>query len=1139
MKKLLLNTNKIVNNLIDIVKLLNFRDAKSQNSESTINMSLRLVCKHIMVNRFFGGIALIFSLGTFLMMIGAFTATALLRFPGGIGAFYMLCLGLLLAVFFKRLLIPLLSINKEKIALLIEQKYPSLDNVLISSLQLTKTQRNTQKIKYSGQMVSMLVDEAARKLKQLDLQSVVNKKPLILGNTLLIFSVLLFGTVYAFHRSSLDKNIPLLFGYLSDSRGIGGEPFAVSGVPVIGDITVCYRYPLYSGLETKTIYNTSGNIKALKGSEAQISAVSGRPITSAKIIYNESTIIPLTVENNKAMSGVLQVLENGSYCFEIKDLSGRITRDPALYTVEVIPDLPPETTVIAPAKDLVVNEKDVVNLQYNAKDDYGLAEISLVYEVGNEKNTRHLSHFDKRQLLYNGTYKWSLSELRLQPDDKVAYYIEVKDNDTISGPKTGKSKTYYLEIYSSRKKHQELIQLQELLVKEALWLLSDDLVNRIDDEKCASKEYLLMRQDIINERVSVINRLFTDILVGMQEDAKANYSVYYALENLRKKFRDVTEQKQTAIQKAMLTVAGNDVPLAMLLELQVIQDREVTEVEDMILFLNEMIQKQKLDDVIDTGNNLIQSQNTLEKLLNQMRETGDMELNEKALAELNNIENAIRQMMMKLMQMAQSEHMDEFLNADAMKGIEQDDIMGDLNEMKNALKNGDSETAIEAAKRMLSSLQKMMDQMNSASQGLTDSFYSDTLKKMDKMMDNLSELENKQRTLAEKTEDLRQDVQKRVSESTNETLKSFFEKQEKRIEELKQDIAGTKEYLAKNELLQEYLQTKQQLQQLQQFPGQREFPAGRFSDLFENDNKSGMSKEEPAKLSGLTRKNAELNREINRDPLQRDFLSIDKELPQTEETLQHLEEMLKGREIEESLALAREIAGDTNQWNNRMQDSIEMRKEAGKERLSEEELKTTKQIDDAAKQSQKIVQDLESIMKFLDEHQIAGMTQEDQETLKKYAGKQGEYKNETEELMEMLEQLASQAPFMDEEASRQLEMASNSMSGAKQRLEGQDISGAVIEERESLYRLSEAKEGVQRAKEHIKQGMIGEGMPMPFRGSMMEGQVASTSEKVEIPSEDAYKAPKKFRQEILDALKDGLPEKYRDLNKDYYQRLID
>ncbi|MCF6147135.1 MAG: DUF4175 domain-containing protein [Candidatus Kuenenia sp.] len=1139
MKKLLLKTNNLLINLIDIVKLMNFRDAKSQSSESIINRSLRIVCKQAIVNRLFGGIGIVLSLGIFLTIIGAFTVTTLLRFPGGLGAFYLLCLALLCTVFYKVILKPLLSVlNKEKIALLIEQKYPSLNNSLISSLQLSKGRKDAKKIKYSGQMVSMLVENTSQKLKQLDIQSVVDKKFLFLGNAILIFTVLLFGGVYAFHRSSLDKNIPLFFSYLSDRSKIIGDQFAGVSTPVIADITVSYRYPLYSGLEKKTIYNTSGDVKALKGSEAQISATSDRPLASAKIIFNESSVIPLTIENKKTMSGVLPLLDNGSYCFELTDERGNITRDQALHTVEVIPDHPPGVSINAPAKDLVVNEKDAVNLQYNAKDDYGLTEISLVYEVGNEKNARALSRFSKRQILYNGAYKWSLSELNLRPDDKVAYYLEAKDNDTISGPKTGRSKTYYLEIYSSRKKHQELIQLQELLVKEALRLLSDDLVNRIDDERCSSKEYLLMRQDIVKERADVINRLFTDILVGMQDDTVANYSVYYSLENLRKKFRDVTELKQRTIQKSMLAIADDNVPLTMLAELQILQDAEVTEVEDMIMFLNEMIQKQKLDEVIDAGKDLIQSQNTLEKLLDQLRETGDMELSEKALAELKNIENMIQQMMMKLMQMAQSEHMDEFLNADAMKGIEQDDIMKDLNEMKNALKNGDAETALQAAKRMLSSLQRMMDQMNSSSQELTDSFYSDTLKKMDKALDSMSELENKQRTLAEKTEDLKKDIQERASESMNETLQSFFEKQEKRIEEVKRDIAATKEYLAKNELLQEYLQTKQQLRQ---FSEQRvtPMPLNQFSELFGRDDTSELSKEDAGKLSELTRKNAELNREINRDPLLRDFLYIDKELPQTEEALSHLEEMLKGKDINESLELAREVAQNTNHWNNRMQDSLEMKKQEGKELLPEEEQKTTQQIEDAAKQSQEIARDLESMAKFLDEHRVASMNQEDQERLKQYAEKQGEYKNEADEIMEMLDQLSHQTPFMDEEANRQLEMASNSMSGAKERLEGQDVPGAVIEERESLYRLAEAKKGVQQAKEHIKQGMMGEGMPMPFRGRMEEGQVASTSEKVEIPSEDAYKVPKKFREEILDALKEGLPEKYRDLNKDYYQRLVD
>ena len=120
-----------------------------------------------------------------------------------------------------------------------------------------------------------------------------------------------------------------------------------------------------------------------------------------------------------------------------------------------------------------------------------------------------LTRFSKKQLQYSGAYSWSLSELNLKPDDKIPYHIEVKDNDTISGPKVGSSKTYYLEIYSSRKKHQELVQLQEALLQELLHMLSDDLTKRIDDEKCTSRDYLVMTQD------------------GIQERGRKNYSSFY------------------------------------------------------------------------------------------------------------------------------------------------------------------------------------------------------------------------------------------------------------------------------------------------------------------------------------------------------------------------------------------------------------------------------------------------------------------------------------------------------------------------------------------------------------------------------------------------------------------------------------
>ena len=50
---------------------------------------------------------------------------------------------------------------------------------------------------------------------------------------------------------------------------------------------------------------------------------------------------------------------------------------------------------------------------------------------------------------------------RRLPDETVQVYIEVYDNDTISGPKKGVSQTLTLKIHSREQEHQNLEQLQE------------------------------------------------------------------------------------------------------------------------------------------------------------------------------------------------------------------------------------------------------------------------------------------------------------------------------------------------------------------------------------------------------------------------------------------------------------------------------------------------------------------------------------------------------------------------------------------------------------------------------------------------------------------------------------------------------
>ena len=120
------------------------------------------------------------------------------------------------------------------------------------------------------------------------------------------------------------------------------------------------------------------------------------------------------------------------------------------------------------------------------------------------------------------------------------------------------------------------------------------------------------------------------------------------------------------------------------------------------------------------------------------------------------------------------------------------------------------------------------------------------------------------------------------------------------------------------------------------------------------------------------------------------------------------------------------------------------------------------------------------MMQFLEDQQIDSLTEEDKDTLQKYAEKQKELKEETEEITETADKLSDQNPFMDEQADRQLDLASKSMGEAKEKLKKPDVQGAVIDERESLYRLAEAKKGMEMAKERIAKGMMGTGIPMPM-----------------------------------------------------------
>ncbi len=69
---------------------------------------------------------------------------------------------------------------------------------------------------------------------------------------------------------------------------------------------------------------------------------------------------------------------------------------------------------------------------------------------------------------------------------------------------------------------------------------------------------------------------------------------------------------------------------------------------------------------------------------------------------------------------------------------------------------------------------------------------------------------------------------------------------------------------------------------------------------------------------------------------------------------------------------------------------------------------------------------------------------------------------------------------------------------------------------------------------------MGGGMSGKPRGSRKGGSKGAPDPEAEvkIPDEDKYNVPGQYREEILKAMQEESPEQYKNLNKDYYERLV-
>ena len=248
--------------------------------------------------------------------------------------------------------------------------------------------------------------------------------------------------------------------YVVEAGGVRSAVYriVVSDLPAARWLDLEYRFPAYTQLPPEKV-DSGGDIAALRGTMVRVLVHPTMPAPGGRLMLDNGRAIPLLPQADGSLAGVIRLDKTGFYRVELQARDGRMIAGSLEYAIDVLPDRAPAVKFVKPGRDMKVLSVDEVFTEARAEDDYGIAQLDLVFSVnGGPERVVSLSATTTRALreLAAG-HTFMLEEYALVPGDVVSYYARATDNDAISGGKQASSDIYFLQVrpYSQEYKQNQ------------------------------------------------------------------------------------------------------------------------------------------------------------------------------------------------------------------------------------------------------------------------------------------------------------------------------------------------------------------------------------------------------------------------------------------------------------------------------------------------------------------------------------------------------------------------------------------------------------------------------------------------------------------------------------------------------------
>ena len=821
--------------------------------------------------------------------------------------------------------------------------------------------------------------------------------------------------------------------------------------PITGDVTLTYRYPAYTGLGPRTVEGTTGELSAPAGTEVKLETRADRDVDSAAVEVNGQRA-PLKRTGTRALEGAFVLDKPGQYHFVFLEGSKVVAQGPDL-PIHLEPDQPPQVRLTAPVDATELDSDDQrVTLKYDATDDYGLSELSLVYRApGKEEKRIKLSHDEGRSS--KGQYRWDAGALKLTPGQTVSYFLEALDNDAVAGAKRGVSRTQTLKLYSAAEHRREAVKKAEAVWERLVTHLADRMEG--PDRGTAKKELDAVKRGAdLDERGLTLAGEAIDLSSDLGRERDAPIALVDALQNAGSQLRLVVAQTSGARRLFIrLSGAGPDFSA----RLSQVAAAEVVSTERSVLYLESLLDRQRLQELKELSELLRTDRREMSKLLEEFQRTKDEKTQADLLEQMEQLKADIAKLMERMAELSKGIR-DEHLNREALQEMmDKRDLNAQLDEMEKLVREGRADEAMKKMQELAMQMDEMLQDLDQAEDEADAQADPELAAKFEDFKQNLDATVQQQAQNAEKTRELR----------------------DKYKEQMKQRVAQKGEAL-KNELLKSAEELKKSYESLD---------TEHYGSRFERPRSEALQE------------------------------------------LEHLQQALKSTDFDLAAESAQQLtphAADLAQQGQqqRQQD----------ERFSNppDVMNESRQLAEKLSKDANKAQDIEEKLKSLFPNPQQMMSEEDKKQTQQLAQKQRQLEKRGEQLEQQMDEISQRAPVFSPEARKQMEQAGQKMGNAAQSLEGKDTRKGLGEQQGAL----ESLRGLQRQMDQDGKSGKGKkgGLPMPL--SMGSRRQGLKSEKVEIPDEDPNAAPQQLRKDVMDAMKQGAPDRYREQNKRYYEELV-